>query len=133
VDASNISLAAILSQPIEGNVDHPIYFASIKLSQDEHNYTKTEREGLDMIYALQKFINYLIGSHFKFSTNHSTLKYLFNNLVLEGRICRWLLLFQDFSFEVILNPRRCNVGLDHLSRLESRESGGAVDDHLPNV
>jgi len=119
-------------QPGEGNMDHPIYFASKKLSQAENNYTTTEREGLDMIYVLQKFRHYLLGSHFKFFIYHSTLKYLVNKPVLEGIICRWLLLFQEFSFEVIVKPGRCNVGPNHLSKLESAESGGAVDDQLPN-
>jgi hypothetical protein len=72
-----------------------------------------------MIYDLQKFRHYLLGSHFKFFTDHSALKYLVNKPVLEGRICRWLPLFQEFSFEVVIKPRRCNVGPDHLSRLES--------------
>jgi hypothetical protein len=54
IDASRISLGAILVQPGEGNLDHPIYFASRKLSQAERNYTTTEREGLEMVYALQK-------------------------------------------------------------------------------
>jgi hypothetical protein len=31
-----------------------------------------------MIYALQKFSYYLLGSHFKFFTDHSVLKYLVN-------------------------------------------------------
>jgi hypothetical protein len=34
---------------------------------------------------------------------------------------------------VIIKPGRCNVGPDHLSRLESGESGGAVDDQLPDA
>jgi hypothetical protein len=45
-------------QPGDGAMDHPIYFASQKLSQSEHNYTMTEREGLAMIYSLQKFRHY---------------------------------------------------------------------------
>jgi hypothetical protein len=93
VDASRISLGAILTQPRDGAMDHPIYFASQKLSQEENNYTMTEREGLAMIYALQKIRHYLLGSHFKFLTDHSTLKYLVNKPVLEGRICKWMLLF----------------------------------------
>jgi hypothetical protein len=55
VDASTITLGSILAQPGEGNMDHHIYFANIKLSQAERNYTTTEREGLVMIYALHKF------------------------------------------------------------------------------
>jgi hypothetical protein len=52
IDASNTTLDVILAQPGEGNLDHPIYFTSRKLSQAEHNYTTTEREGLAMVYAL---------------------------------------------------------------------------------
>jgi len=59
-----------------------------------------------MIYALHKFRHYLLGSHFKFFTNDSALKYLVNKPVLEGRICRWFLLFHELSFEVIINPGR---------------------------
>jgi hypothetical protein len=114
-------------------MDHPIYFVSRKLSQVECNYKMTERDGLAMIYALQKFRHYLLGSHFKFFTDHSALKYLVNKPVLEGRICRWFLLFQEFSFKVVIKPGRCNVELDHLSRLESGESGGAVDDQLRDL
>jgi hypothetical protein len=37
-----------------------------------------------MVYALQNFRHYLLGKNFKMFTNHSTLKYLFNNPVLGG-------------------------------------------------
>jgi hypothetical protein len=117
-------------KPRDGDMDHPIYFASRKLSQAECNYTTIEWEGLSMIYSLQKFRHYLLGSRFKFFTDHSALKYLVNKHVLEGRICIWLLLFQEFSFEVIIKLGRCNVGPNHISRLDSREIDGAVDDQL---
>jgi hypothetical protein len=42
-------------------------------------------------------------------------------------------LFQEFSFEVIIKPGRCNAGPDHLSKLELGESGRAVDDKLPDA
>ena len=32
-----------------------------------------------MVYALQKFKHYLLGSHFKMFTDHSALKYLVND------------------------------------------------------
>jgi hypothetical protein len=84
VDASSIALGAVLSQPREGDIDHPIVFASRKFSIVEKNYTTTEREGLAMIYVLQKFRHYLLGSHFNMYTNHSALKYLVNKPVLGG-------------------------------------------------
>jgi len=86
-------LGIVLAQSGEGNIDHPIAFASRKLSTAEKNYTTTEREGLAMVYALQKFRHYLLGSRFKMFTDHSALNYLVNKPVLGGRICRWLILF----------------------------------------
>ena len=86
-------------------MDHLVYFTSRKLSQTKHNYTTTKWEGLAMIHSLQKFLQYLLGGNLKFFIDHSTLKYLVNNLVLEGCIYHWLLLpFQNFSFEVIVKP-----------------------------
>ena len=42
-------------QPGEGNLDHPIYFASRKFSTVEKTYTTIEQEALAMVYSLQKF------------------------------------------------------------------------------
>jgi hypothetical protein len=86
VDASSISLGVVLAQSGIGDSDHPIVFASRKLSTTERNYTTNEREGLAMVYALQKFRHYLLGGNFKMFTDHSVLKYLVNKPVLGGRI-----------------------------------------------
>ena len=92
VDASSIALRIFLPQLGDGGIDHPIAFERRKLSSTERNYTTTEREGLAMVYPLQKFRHYLLGSHFKMFTYHASLKYLVNKPVLGGKICRWLLL-----------------------------------------
>ena len=86
-----------------------------------------------MVYALHKFKHYLLGSHFKMFTDHSTLKYLVNKPVLWGKICRWLLLFQEYDFEIIVRPGRLNARPDHLSRLESGEEPVSLEDCLPDV
>jgi hypothetical protein len=114
-------------------IDHPLAFASRKLSTTEINYTTTEREGLAMVYALQKFRHYLLGGHFKMFTDHSVLKYLVNKPVLGGRICRWLLLFQEYDFEIVVKPGRMNKGPDHLSRLEHGEEPTSLEDTLPDA
>ena len=88
VDASSTVLGVVLMQPGEGNLDHPREYASRKLSFAERNYTMTEREGLTMVYALQKFRHYLLGGHFKIFTDHSALQYLVNKPMLGERICR---------------------------------------------
>jgi hypothetical protein len=55
VDASSIALGVVVAQPGEGDIDHSLSFTSRKLFTTEINYTTTEREGLAMVYALQKF------------------------------------------------------------------------------
>jgi hypothetical protein len=53
--------------------------------------------------------------------------------VLGGRICRWLLLFQEYDFEIIVKPGRLNVGPNHLSRIETGEEPTNVEDNLPDA
>jgi hypothetical protein len=42
VDASSITLGAVLAQPRAGDIDHPLAFASRKISTTEINYTTTK-------------------------------------------------------------------------------------------
>jgi hypothetical protein len=86
-----------------------------------------------MVYALHKFKHYLLGKHFKMFTYHSALKYLFNKPMLGGRICRWLLLFQEFDFEVIVKPQKLNVGPDHLSRITNGQEPTNLEDNFPDA
>jgi hypothetical protein len=83
-----------------------------------------------MVYALQKFKNYLLEKHFQMFTDHSALKYLVNKPVLGERICQWLLLFQEFDFEVIVKPRKLNAGHDHLSRVTNKEEPTNLEDNF---
>jgi hypothetical protein len=51
-------------------------------------------------------------------------------IVLGERICRWLFLFQECDFEVILKQGKLNVGPDHLSWVLTGECAGNLDDSL---
>ena len=84
IDSSSNTLGVVLAQPGEGDLDHPIAYASRKLSFAERNYTMTEREGMAMVYSLQKFRNYLLGGHFNMFIDHSSLQYLVNKPLLGG-------------------------------------------------
>ena len=43
------------------------------------------------------------------------------------------MLFQEFTFEVIVKPRKSNVGSDHLCRLEWGELGWSIDYEFPDA
>eukprot|EP00253_Pinus_taeda_P030157 PITA_30157 len=133
VDTSCIALGATLTQASEGEMDHPIEFTRRKLSKVEKNYSTTEHEGLAMVYTLQKFKHYILGGHFKMYTDHYALKYLVNKPMLGGKICRWLLLFQEYDFEVIRKPRRLNARPNHFSCIETGEDPTNLEEGLPNA
>jgi hypothetical protein len=122
-----------LAQPSAGDIDHPISFTSINISTYEMNFNTTKREGLAMVYVLQKFRHYLLGGHFKMFTDHFSLKYLVKKPVLGGRICRWILLFQEYDFDIVVKPGRMNKGPDHLSRLEHGEEPTSLDETLSDA
>ena len=84
VNESWISLGAILSHLGEGEMDHPVIFPVGSYNKWSGDYTTIEREGLAIIYVLQKFHRYLLGGYFKFFTDHYDLKYLVNKPMMEG-------------------------------------------------
>jgi hypothetical protein len=53
--------------------------------------------------------------------------------VLGGRICCWLLLFQEFDFEVIVKLGKLNAGPDHLSRVTNGEEPMNLEDNFPDA
>ena len=63
-------------------------------------------------------------------TDHSMLKYLVNKPVLGGIICIWLLLFQEYDFEIVV---RMNKGPNHLSRLEHGEEPTSLEDKMSDA
>jgi hypothetical protein len=101
------------------------------LSYSEHKYNTTKIKGFEMMYALQKYIHYLLGKHFNMFTNHSTLRYLVSKPMSGGRICRWMLLFQEFHFEVVMKPGILNAGPYHLSMITNREEPSNLEDNFP--
>lgn len=133
VDGSCIALGVVLAQLGPRETNHPITFATIKLFKAENNYSAIEREGLDMVYALQKFRHYLLRVHFKMFTDHSALKHLVNKSNLGRKICQWLLLFQEYDLEVIVNPGILNFECDHLSRIETGEEAINIKVNMPDA
>ena len=65
-DASDFAVGVVLGQR-KNKVFHAIYFASKTLDEAQVNYATTEKEFLAVIYALEKFRSYLVGSKIVFS------------------------------------------------------------------
>jgi len=99
---------------------HPIYYASKTPNSAQQNYTVTEQELLAVVYAFEKFRAYLLGTKVIVHTDHVALRYLMTKKDAKPRLIRWVLLLQEFDFEV-KDLRGCtNQVADHLSRMEAR-------------
>ena len=72
-DASRMGLGCVLMQ--NGQV---IAYASRKLKPHEQNYPTHDLELAAVVFALQKWRQYLYGVTFEIFTDHKSLKYLFS-------------------------------------------------------
>ncbi|XP_055633584.1 uncharacterized protein K02A2.6-like [Toxorhynchites rutilus septentrionalis] len=121
VDASAVSLGAVLVQRDSMNKPRIISFASKGLTKTEKVYPQTQREALAVVWAVEKFYSYLFGIHFTVLTDHKTLEYIFGGKHQEGkRACSraeaWALRLQPYDFKVVHVPGSHNIS-DIFSRL----------------
>ncbi|CAN6685845.1 unnamed protein product [Malus baccata var. baccata] len=95
-DASDYALGAVLGQRKDKR-PHVIYYASRTLNDAQLNYSTTEKELLAVVFALDKFRSYLIGTKVIVFTDHAALKYLLTKKEAKPRLIRWILLLQEFD------------------------------------
>nr|GFC59135.1 reverse transcriptase domain-containing protein [Tanacetum cinerariifolium] len=117
-DASDFAIGAVLGQRHE-KYFKPIHYATKTMNDAETNYTTTEIEMLTVVYAFEKFRSYLIMNKSIVHTDHSALKYLFAKKDAKARLLRWVLLLQEFDFQVLDTKGAENLAANHLSRLEN--------------
>lgn len=117
VDASPTGLGAVLLQENDREGKRIIAFASKALTDLERKYFQTEREALALVWAIEKFRLYLLGTTFKLITDCKPLDFLFSQRSKPcPRIERWVLRVQSYRFDVIYEPGATNLA-DALSRL----------------
>jgi hypothetical protein len=132
-DASDYAIGAVLGQR-KDKKPHVIYYASRTLNSAQMNYTTTEKELLAIVFALDKFRSYLIGSPVVCFTDHAALKYLFTKKDAKARLIRWILLLQEFNLIIKDKKGVENVVADHLSRLifEDNMEHLPINDEFPD-
>ncbi|XP_064475377.1 uncharacterized protein LOC135389242 [Ornithodoros turicata] len=114
-DASDYGLGAVLLQEHDGGLC-PVGFASRTLSPAEMNYSVTEKECLAVMFGLKKFDMYLDGTTFTIQTDHQALSWLQRLKKPSGRLARWALALQGYSYHVEYLKGNANKVAEALSR-----------------
>ncbi|KAI3769952.1 hypothetical protein L6452_01068 [Arctium lappa] len=130
-DASNHAVVAKLGQK-DGKNSHVIYYASRSLDNAQSNYSTTEKELQAVVFALEKFRSYLLGTKVTVFSNHATLKYLLKKRDAKTRLIRWILLLQEFNMEIRDENGAENLVEDHLSRLALDRRQSPLIDEFPD-
>ncbi|RDY06048.1 Retrovirus-related Pol polyprotein, partial [Mucuna pruriens] len=132
-DASNSTLGAVLGQRAGvGKQVHVIAYASRAMNLAQLNYTTTKKELLPIIFALNKFHSYLLGSKILVFLDHAALRFLLKKPDAKPILIRWMLLLQEFNIEIRDKKGVENSIAGHLSWIEKENDPMLIRDEFPD-
>ncbi|RDY12545.1 Retrovirus-related Pol polyprotein from transposon 17.6, partial [Mucuna pruriens] len=98
----------------------------------QSNYTTTEKELLAIMFCLDKFRSYLLGSKINVFSDHATLRFLLKKPDAKSRLIWWMLLLQEFNIEIRDKKGVENSVADHLSGIEKEVDSMPIRDEFPD-
>jgi len=113
-DSREVGLGATLLQD-----GQPVSFASRALTPTGQRYAQIEKECLAIVYACQKFNNYILGRNVvTINSDHKPLETIFKKTLISAqkRLQRMLLQLQKYNLLVIYKPGKRMYIADMLSR-----------------
>ena len=101
----------------DNSQEYVIAYASRLLKGAELHYGITEKECLAVIWAIQKYRIYLYSTKFEIWTDHSALEWLMSIKDPVGRLARWAIYIQAYTFDIKHRPGKKHANADAISRI----------------
>ena len=122
-DASDHTIAGVISQPDDQGRLRPLAFYSKKLGPAECNYQIYEKELLAIVTALKEWRQYVEGNKraVKVITDHRNLEYFQTAKLNNRRQARWSMELQGLDFKIQFRPGKHGGKPDALTRLPGEE------------
>lgn len=115
-DASKMGIGAVLMQN-----GHPLAYINKSLGLKWQVLSVYEKELLAIVFAIQKWEQYLLGNHFVKRTDKKSLKWLLQQKVSTPFQQFWLSKLMGFDYEIVYKASKENVAADALSRIRGAE------------
>ena len=84
-DVSDFVVGVVLGQRKDKRL-HVIYYARRTLNESQLIYATTEKELLDVVFAIDKFHSYLVGAKIIVYTDHAAIRYLLSKKDTKPRL-----------------------------------------------
>jgi len=131
-DACNTGVGAVLVQHDADGNERVVAYASKNFNDTQLKWHTREHEAYAIVYALEQFRPYLLGTHFVVRTDHDSLKWLAK--APKGRLARWAMALSEFDFTIHYRKGRANANGDALSRIQwSTDTTSDTDDVYARV
>ncbi|UYV75118.1 K02A2.6-like [Cordylochernes scorpioides] len=118
-DASSYGLGAVLLQKSEDGYQKAVAYASRTMPETEKRWPQIEKESLAIVWACERFQDYLMGKTFSIESDHKPLIPIFSTKNLDEmtpRIQRLRLRMMRYSYSIHHTPGKDIVVADALSR-----------------
>ena len=115
-DASKEGIGAVLMQS-----GRPLAYISRSLGPKLQGLSLYEKELLAVVFAVQKWEQYLMSNHFIIRTDQKSLKWLLQQRIFTPFQQFWLAKLMGFDYDIVYKKGSENEAADALSRVKGAE------------